>query len=534
MSQQALFKEQGSDLVDLRQAAEWAARYTNHDVTPSNISYLVQYGRVRKYGNKGNTLINRKELKSYYDSFNKEKQWKKVLGDDLNWHLSFVEYKEKERTKHVHRLHPYKGKFIPQLVEYFLDAHTDEFKKEVYFREGDVVLDPFCGSGTTLVQANELGLNAVGIDISLFNSMIANTKVEKHNLSLLAEAIHALTAKLETFQKDRNNIVFEERLLSELTRFNAKYFPSPEYKRNVSRGEIAEVEYAREKEKEFLPVYLSLVERYQIRIKQDKNDTFLDQWFLAPVREEVDFLFQELKRFDSKDIRKVLAVILSRSVRSCRATTHADLGTLKEPVTTTYYCKKHGKICKPIFSVAGWWNRYSIDTLNRFREFRKLRTRTFQLCLQGDSRSIDIFAEMGKRNPRFTEVLEKRRIRGIFSSPPYVGLIDYHEQHAYAYEIFRLDREDELEIGPLSKGQGKEARDSYTANIAEVLRNSRQYLQEDYDIFLVANDKYSLYPDIAEAAGMQIVNRFKRPVLNRVEKDRSNAYAETIFHLKER
>ena len=49
----------------------------------------------------------------------------------------------------------------------------------------------------------------------------------------------------------------------------------------------------------------------------------------------------------------------------------------------------------------------------------------------------------------------------------------------------------------------------------------------------MANDKFNLYPDIAELADMKIVNRFKRPVLNRVEKDRSNAYAETIFHLKE-
>ena len=41
-------------------------------------------------------------------------------------------------------------------------------------------------------------------------------------------------------------------------------------------------------------------------------------------------------------------------------------------------------------------------------------------------------------------------------------------------------------------------------------------------------------PEIARLAGMKIVTRFKRPVLNRVEKDRSHAYSETIFHLKEK
>ena len=57
-------------------------------------------------------------------------------------------------------------------------------------------------------------------------------------------------------------------------------------------------------------------------------------------------------------------------------------------------------------------------------------------------------------------------------------------------------------------------------------------MQHDYNIFLVANDKYGFYPKIAELAGMKIVNQYKRPVLNRVEKDKS-AYAEIIFHLKE-
>jgi len=70
-----------------------------------------------------------------------------------------------------------------------------------------------------------------------------------------------------------------------------------------------------------------------------------------------------------------------------------------------------------------------------------------------------------------------------------------------------------------------------TKGIADVLINSKRFLNENYDVFLVANDKYGLYPKIAETVGMKIVNQYKRPVLNRTEKNKS-AYSEIIFHLK--
>jgi hypothetical protein len=364
--------------------------------------------------------------------------------------------------------------------------------------------------------------------------LISNVKVEKHNLTLIEEVIRKLNFKLREFQNSKNNISFEEHLLRELAKFNNKYFPSPEYKRKLAKGIINEKEYAKEKENEFLTIYNALVQKYQIKIRQGKSETFLEKWFLDPVRKEIDFLAQEIKKIEDEDVKRVLIIILSRTSRSCRATTHADLATLKEPVTNTYYCKKHGKICKPIFSITKWWEYYTIDTLKRLKEFNKLRTNTFQVCLTGDSRTIDINEEIRKINIDFADMLLKKKIRGIFSSPPYVGLIDYHEQHAYAYELFGFKRYDELEIGPLSKGQGEEQRKFYIKGIAEVLKNCKKYLQDNYDIFLVANDKFKLYPKITELSGMKIVNEFKRPVLCRVEKDRETPYSESIFHLKER
>ena len=148
-----------NELLTIKEASDWASVHLGKNVTTSNISYLIQYGRIKKIGENGFTQIIKQELIDYYKSYNghREVSWKDQLGEDLNWALSFDQYKEAETTKHVHRLHPYKGKFIPQLVEYFLDEHTDGFKKEVCFHKNDIVLDPFAGSGTTMVQACELG-----------------------------------------------------------------------------------------------------------------------------------------------------------------------------------------------------------------------------------------------------------------------------------------------------------------------------------------------------------------------------------------
>ena len=118
-------------LFSIKEASEWATQYLSKTVTTANISYLIQYGRVKKIGDNGMSQVSKQELMTYYKTYNGKREvlWKNQLGDDLNWALSFDQYKEAETTKHVHRLHPYKGKFIPQLVEYFLDDHTDNFKK---------------------------------------------------------------------------------------------------------------------------------------------------------------------------------------------------------------------------------------------------------------------------------------------------------------------------------------------------------------------------------------------------------------------
>lgn len=525
--------QKSSELLSIKEASKWASNHLNKNVTPSNISYLVQYGRIKKIEINGNNLIKRQDLLNYYDSYveKMEVKWKEQLGNDLNWDLSFDNLKESDTTKHVHRLHPYKGKFIPQLVEYFLDSHTDDFKKGTYFKKGDIILDPFCGSGTTLVQANELSMHAIGVDVSAFNSLISNVKISKYDFVDLKNELQNITNSLKQFSVKSDTIKFENELISGLNKFNNKYFPSPEFKYKLKHGQVDEDVYGDEKQKVFLSIFIGLFKKYNIKLNQEKPEKFIDKWYLDNVRKEIDFVYNLIEKIRNENIKSIVSVILSRTMRSCRATTHADLATLKEPVTSTYYCSKHGKICKPLFSIISWWMRYSEDTINRLSEFNKIRTNTYQICLTADSRNIDLIGELKNKNLAFADLVKNLKIKGIFSSPPYVGLIDYHQQHAYAYDLLGFERKDEFEIGPLSKGQSQEARDLYIKGISDVLTNCKRFLAEDSNVFLVANDKYNIYPKIAEFSGMQIINQYKRPVLNRTEKDKG-AYSETIFHLK--
>lgn len=392
-------------------------------------------------------------------------------------------------------------------------------------------MDPFSGSGTTLVQANELGMHTIGIDISRFNCMIADTKLLDYDLDSLTKEINNISRAITKFEADERIEEFEKELYLELAKFNNKNFPSPEFKRKVYKREINENVYASEKEKEFLSIYKKLVLKYKIGLGQKDSKTFLDKWYIKNIRKEIDFAFSQIKKVKDEKNKRLLAIILSRTIRSCRATTHSDLATLKEPQIATYYCWKHKKICKPLFSIKYWFGRYASDTIERVGEFQRLKSRAHWASITADSRTVDIAKEIKTRNKEFHKFLETKKIKGIFSSPPYVGQIDYHEQHAYAYDLFGFERKDELEIGPLYKGQGIEAKRSYADGIAQVLINSKKFLADNFDVFLVANDKWNLYPQIAAKAGMKIVNQYKRPVLNRTERDK-NPYSEIIFHLK--
>lgn len=208
---------------------------------------------------------------------------------------------------------------------------------------------PLCGSGTTLVEASELGIKAIGVDISEFNALISNCKVGDYNLVELERELNKISDLLRLYLSNSRILDFDDVLIKELNKFNIKYFPSPEFKYRLAKGEINEEEYAKQKEMEFLSIYNNLIAEYHIKLKQDKQDTFLDKWYLHNVRNEIEYVYGLIQQIKNENIRNIATIILSRTMRSCRATTHSDLATLVEPVYYTYYCHKHKRYANHCF-----------------------------------------------------------------------------------------------------------------------------------------------------------------------------------------
>lgn len=358
---------------------------------------------------------------------------------NLNWRER--DLPENLRTKHVHRLHPYMGKFIPQLVEIFLRKYKPK-----------LVYDPFCGSGTTLVEANALGIDSIGTDISVFNVLLSRVKTDKYNIELLEKEV-----------KD---------LLKRLYIFKTKFYNDP-----------------------------------KVNVMFATDNTYINEWFAPNTQKELLCYLKLTNDYTYKDLFKI---VLSRSARSARLVTHFDLDFPKKPQKTPYYCYKHRRECKPIDEAYKFLTRYTMDTFVRIKEFLKIRTSASVLVNHDDSRSV---------------ILPKG-IDMIFTSPPYIGLIDYHEQHKYAYELLGLKNNETKEIGPAKNGQSERAKLEYIKGINEVLTHSREFMTKDALVLIVINDKYGLYNP--ESVGFKSIGKVDRHV-NRRTGRRDSAFYESIL-----
>ena len=201
----------------------------------------------------------------------------------------------------------------------------------------------------------------------------------------------------------------------------------------------------------------------------------------------------ELLAFRDRDpgvpARDVLRVVLSRAARSARRDRALrPRGAAASRSVGEYWCHKHrrdvspGRVRRRVSC-----GRYTLDALARIEAFARVRdVEREATVLHGDAARLSSAGRSTGSSPR-------RRIR---------GLIDYHEQHRYAYELLELDDRREREIGAAAVGTSLAALEAYRAGIAAVLAEPPAKLRPGAPILIVVNDRRDLYPAILERAGL--------------------------------
>jgi hypothetical protein len=237
---------------------------------------------------------------------------------------------------------------------------------------------------------------------------------------------------------------------------------------------------------------------------------YLRTWYAPQAAAELLFFRRLVDEYEHAD---VLRVVLARAARSARRTTHFDLDFPRAPQLEPYWCHKHRRECQPVGRAGHFLERYTLDTLRRIKEFASLRARSCEAgVLHGDARELELGGPFD----------------AVLTSPPYPGLIDYHEQHRYAYELLGLDDRREREIGAGEAGTSRAALDAYCEGIVAVLENCRRQLRPGAPVLIVAGDRRDLYPEILERAGLQLTERLRRHV-NRRTGRRAGEFYEDVF-----
>jgi site-specific DNA-methyltransferase (cytosine-N4-specific) len=149
-----------------------------------------------------------------------------------------------DTTYLTHGIHPYPAKFPPQLPKSIL---------EEYAKRGDIILDPFCGSGTTNVEARLHGYDSIGIDINGLSTLLTKVKSTPLN-KFQIELIYS----------------FFERLENDLLSWN---FNRPE-------------------------IFIKTIEAQ-------------DHWFQKNVSEEITHILNNIKSIEDEDISDFLKISLS-------------------------------------------------------------------------------------------------------------------------------------------------------------------------------------------------------------------------------
>jgi len=205
--------------------------------------------------------------------------------------MNFRAKDKKPNAISTHTIHPYTAKMIPQISQYLI---------KTFSQENDWVLDPFCGSGTTLLEANLLRRNAIGIDINPLSVLISKVKTTPFNVERAKSQIENVFVEIDKIT-EKCSIDFP----------NINYWFSEQAKDGLNRIKLAienQRDYLDKEVYNFLLVCFSSIIRkssnadpYMAKTYRSKGvlKKIASGWTATPIQYFKEIVFKNLEKISS-------------------------------------------------------------------------------------------------------------------------------------------------------------------------------------------------------------------------------------------
>lgn len=387
-----------------------------------------------------------------------------VIVDEIPKDVPFnstLEISSNNINRFTHGFFKYPCKFIP---------HIPRWAIQKYSKEGDSILDPFAGSGTTLVEAVLLNRNALGIDFDKFSQLLCKTKTSKlsnEDLKFLEKIKANLFNSLELSKlPDIHNIEhwFPKENITELQKLKAN---------------IDKIKISNERVYSFMLVCFAST----IRKCSYTDDSSPKPYVSSRIKKK------------PQNVKNTFYNILDHYLTQMNSINIEKIGKSKgigEDARNIQASEYEGKITLAVTSP---------PYINAFDYVRSLRLENSWLGFYGDSNIIEIKKkQIGTETIPIKEYIGKKPIYGLKKLDELITII-YSRDKKRAFVVFKFFKDMEANLQQIYK----------------LLKTGSHYIVVigDSSIRDIKVDSHNILIDIAKKNGFRLENLFSYIIKNR-------------------